>query len=152
MKLTPLDLLHKKFNKKTFGFDPKEVADFLKDIQLSWEEDRASLIKKEEEIAQLERLIVDFREKESTLKQTVISAQKVSEEMKRSGEKEAQMIKEEANVQAERMLNQAHNQLNNIMHRINALKQQKADFLGHLRGLIQTHDNLLKMHENNDKN
>lgn len=151
MKLAPLDLLHKKFNKKTFGFDPKEVTDFLKDIQSSWEEDRAALIKKEEEIAQLERLIADYRDKESTLKQTVISAQKVSEEMKRTGEKEAQMIKEEANVQAERLLNQAHNQLNSVMHRINALKQQKADFLGHLRGLIQTHDNLLKMHENNEK-
>ncbi|MCI5073002.1 DivIVA domain-containing protein [bacterium] len=151
MKLAPLDLLHKKFNKKTFGFDPKEVADFLKDIQTSWEEDRAALIKKEEELAQLERLVSDYREKEVALKQAVVSAQKVSEEMKRSGEREAQMIKEEANVQAERLLNQAHNQLNHVMQRINALKQQKADFLGHLRGLIQTHDNLLKMHENNDK-
>ena len=38
MKIAPIDIAHKSFNRKVMGLDPDEVANFLRDIADQMEE------------------------------------------------------------------------------------------------------------------
>ena len=58
--------------------------------------------------------------------------------------KDAESVISAAEVQAERIIQNAHTRLVRIVEDINELKRQKAQFEGTLRSLIQTHQKLLE--------
>lgn len=149
MKLTPMDLKHKTFNKKMFGIDAKEVQLYFDDVALNWENNLHQLRSLQEEVLKLKDTLALYQDKEASLKQTLMSVQQVTLDMKQNTKKEAQMILEQAQMQADKMLRQAHERLKEIIASISEIKKQKAQFFGELKGIIETHSKLLD--EMNDK-
>ena len=78
----------------------------------------------------------DYLELEKTLKQTLISAQKASGELKDNAEKEAELIVREAEMQAERILDETRTESEVIGKDIRELKKQKRMLKVELRTVL----------------
>jgi cell division initiation protein len=146
MQLTPLDIQQKQFRLRLLrGYDPKEVESFLSAIA-----DLVSGLLREKdelarELADKHRQLSEHRDREKTLKNTLISAQKAAEQMKANAEKEAKLVISEAEVKAERILNNAHNRLAQIHEDIAELKRQRTQLEMKLRATIETYLKMLDM-------
>ena len=143
MKLTPLDIQQHQFRSVLFGLDAKEVDAFLDLVGAAFEDLIRQNNDASDEARRLKASLEDFREREKTLKDTMITATKIAEEVKQGAQREAQAVISQAEVQAEKIIQNAHTRLVRILDDINELKRQKAQFEGNLRSLIDTHGKLL---------
>ncbi len=145
MKLTPLDLQQQVFRKTLQGYDTHQVDDFLDLIRSEWEDLIREHQSQREELMKLEHRIQGHEEKERTLQETLMTAQKLSDDMKQSAKKEAEIIISQAELQADKIIHQAHGRLTEIIDEINDLKRQRAEFEGRLRGILDSHIRLLEL-------
>lgn len=150
MKITPLDVVHHEFGKKMLGVDPQEVASLLKDICAEWEQALRTVSDQRSQIEQLEKLLELYRDKEGTLKQTLFSAQKVTDEMKANAQKEAHMLLAQAQMKANQTLRQAHERLKEVVDQIQRMRRQKIEFQANFKSLVETHLKLISMNEAHD--
>lgn len=145
MKLTPLDLQHHTFRKTLQGLDPKQVASFLELVRGEWEDLLRENQRLKDQLNELHSNLLEYKEKERTLQDTLITAQRLVEEMKLNTQKEAEITIGQAELQADKILHQAHERLTQVIDEINDLKKQRAEFEGKLRGILETHLRLLEL-------
>ena len=69
----------------------------------------------------------------------------MSNDLKQNAKKEADIIISQAELQADKIIHQAHGRLTELIDEINDLKRQRAEFEGKLSGLIETHRRLLDL-------
>ena len=146
MLLSPLEIQQKQFRLRTFkGLDAKDVESFLQKVA----DQMSGLLKEIDELkrdlGEKQRQLGEHREREQTLKNTLISAQKTVEQMKVNAQKEAKLLVSEAEVKAERILNNAHNRLAQIHEDIAELKRQRTQFELKIRATIETYQKMLDM-------
>lgn len=153
MNITPLDIRHKKFRRQVFGYDREEVNQFLGEVRVELENIVRSLREKEDEVTTLEKVLAEHREREAALKRTVVSAQRISEDIKKNSEQESKLLIEQAEMQAEKMLNQAHFRLRDIITQIQEVKKQKVEFVVELRAMLEKQQQMLALleKENSEK-
>ncbi|MBI5042895.1 MAG: DivIVA domain-containing protein [Nitrospirae bacterium] len=147
MKITPLDIQQKNFGVKFRGFNVKEVNSFLDLITREFE----AIIKEnnylKEELAKKEAKILDFKKKETTLKDTLMNAQQVVENLKGNAQKEAELIIKEAELKADSLIKDAHKEIANLKKELNDLKKQKMLYLEKIKGIIRTFQKMISMEE-----
>ena len=143
MRITPLDIQQKQFKKMLRGFDPEDVQAFLELVRTEFEE----LVKEnnvlKDELRRRMAHIQEYKERESTLKSTMMTAQKIAEDIKENSKKDGELIVAEAQVQADRIVNNAHTRMVKIIDEIAELKRQRVVYEANLRNLISTHQKLL---------
>ncbi|MFH2124903.1 MAG: DivIVA domain-containing protein, partial [Pseudomonadota bacterium] len=93
----------------------------------------------------------EYRVREDTLEANLAQTRRISEDMKANSEKEAKFIVAEAELQAEKILSQAHNRLAQIHDDITELKRQRAQFEVRLRSLVEAHIKLLEVEADRDR-
>ncbi|MDQ2872625.1 MAG: DivIVA domain-containing protein [Candidatus Eremiobacteraeota bacterium] len=101
-KITPIDIQHKTFKKALQGYDRAEVDQFLDDVIETLEDDAQHAAVLEANIADLKERISHFKAMEESLQNTLVLAQRTADEVKASAHKEADLIKEQARIAAER--------------------------------------------------
>ena len=133
MKLTPLDIQQQKFKVKWRGYDAQEVETYLEMIA----EDVESLLKGynklKDEMRKYENQLADYRENERSIQQTIMTTQKVSDDLKRNAQKEAELIISEAKVEAEKIINDAESQAEKIMSKSREEIEKKRNEINDLR-------------------
>jgi len=143
MELSPLEVTQREFGKKFRGLDPEEVHTFLEQIA----EEMTRLVQENtERAAQIQRLEAQVRanqEREDSLRNTLVTAQKMTDEIKTNATREAELVLKEAELKAERLLEQAHRKLAQAQAEIAELARQRDLFAAKLRGLLKTHLELL---------
>jgi len=144
MKISPLDIQQQQFHKKLIGFDPREVEVFLELLKNEFEEIIKENNDLKDELRKMVAELEDFKEKEQTLKEAMLTAQRILEEIKTNARKEAELIVAESQVKAQELVNSAQLRSMEIMDEIKELKRQKIQFEANLRALLETH---LKMIE-----
>ncbi|HKB92764.1 MAG TPA: DivIVA domain-containing protein [Gaiellaceae bacterium] len=100
MALTPVEILHMTPSTGLFGYKKGPTDRLLADIVASFEDvwrERADLADK---VEQLEADLVRYRELESLLRTTLVSAERASADMKEQARKEAELILGEAHAEA----------------------------------------------------
>jgi len=143
IRITPLDLLQHRFTRRLRGFDPEEVQTFLKEVADQIEE----LVR--ENAAQAEKLkeqaseIIQFQEKEAALRNTLVTAQKLSEQIKESAQREAHLITREAEIQAKKILEEAQMRKRQVEEDIAELRRQRSNLRVKIRSALQAHQELL---------
>ncbi len=143
MELSPLEITQREFGRKFRGLDAEEVQTFLEQVA---EEMTRLLQESSDRAAQIQRLEAEVRvhqEREDSLRNTLITAQKMTEEIKANAKREADLMLKEAELQAERLLEQAHRKLAQVQAEIAELQRQRELFASKLRGLLKTHLELL---------
>ena len=144
MKITPLELRKPDFKRSFRGWNPDEVQAMLSSAADSLEE----LIRENKELkdksAALEDKVKNYESLESTLNETMILAQKAGDSAREAAKKEAELITTRAEVEAEKMLEQARARLMQLKLEVEELEHQKQAYLMRLRSLVASQWKLLQ--------
>ncbi len=148
MKITPLDIQQQQFKGKMFGgLDSEDVDAFLQMVSGELED----LIRENTDLKEQARRVAadmdDMKQKEGDLRETMLAAQKITEEMKANSQKEATLLISEAELQAERILVDADKKLAELKNQIQNLRREKLQFETALKSLLDTHYKLLALDE-----
>ena len=107
MSLTPVEIMHMTPGKGLFGYKRAQTDRLLSEVAASFEDvwrERADLADK---VDQLEADLVRYRELETLLRTTLVSAERASAELKEQARKEAELIVTEAHAEARAVKHQA---------------------------------------------
>jgi cell division initiation protein len=107
MALTPVEIRHIKLSRSLFGYTRSAVDDLLEDIVESFEQvwrERADLADK---IERVEEDLVRYRELETLLRTTLVSAERASQDLKEQARRETQITLDEAHAEARRIRREA---------------------------------------------
>ena len=105
--------------------------------------DRA-LQEKQEQVRSLEERVGELSENETTLKDTLVTAQALSEDLKKTAVKEAEVVLSEAEVRGEKILDEAQRRAARLSEDIREMKMLRSRLAGAIRGTIETHLELLE--------
>jgi cell division initiation protein len=144
MKFTPLDIRQKRFATAFRGLARRDVQAFLELLAAEFEEVVKENIALKEELKRLQGQLEHHLERERTLQQTMVTAQRVSDDLKGVAKKEADVIVSGAELQAEKIVHAAHQRLVQVIEDINELRRQRSQFESHLRAVIDAHQKLLE--------
>lgn len=143
MKLTPLDIQQQQFRTAFWGFEKQEVDAFLDLLAADVERLSRENAQLSEENTRKNQELWEHKERERTLKETMVTATRMTEEIKENARKEAEIVVAQAELQAEQIIQNAHTRLVRIMEDLDELRRQKAQFEAGLRSTIATHTKLL---------
>jgi cell division initiation protein len=144
-RITARDVENQEFTRKMRGYDPDEVRMFLRAVAEEIERLRLENGELREQTGQLRVRLDDFRDRERNLQETLLTAQKMTDEMRGRSAKEAEVLVKEARLKAERILEQAQDQLQLIEDEIGRLRLERDAFENRLRSAIQEHLSLLDL-------
>ena len=144
MDLTPLEITQREFARKWRGYDPEEVRTFLEQTAEEVTRLNQESTERANQVQRLEAQVRVHQEREDTLRNALITAQKMTEEIKANAKREADLILKEAELKGERLLEMAHRKLAQVQAEIAEFIRQRELFLAKLRGLIRTHQELLE--------
>jgi cell division initiation protein len=122
MSITPLEIQRMKFPQKLRGFDPTEVEMFLTLVADELAGRLAQVEKLEHEVRYYKQRLEETEGREHQLQQTLLRAQKVSDEITATAKKEADLTQKEAHMAADRIVQQAIEQSSRIEARIAELR------------------------------
>jgi cell division initiation protein len=144
MRMTPLEIHTHRFGRRFSGLDAEEVEAFLRMVS----EDYESVLMENESykhrIHRLEEEIGRLSEQEQLLKQTLLSAQCLTQEMRATAVRETEVLIGEAEVRAEKIIDAAHRRAHQIAESIRELKGLRGGLAEGLRTAIQTHLKLIE--------
>lgn len=144
MKVAPIDIAHKTFDRKLNGLDSQEVYDFLKDVADQMEEVIRERNQLKDQMRERELQIMEYRERDETLKATITTATRMTEQMRVEAEKESNLILQDARQRAEIISREARDNLKRTYQEINELKKLRMQFEANLRSVIQAHVSILE--------
>jgi cell division initiation protein len=143
--VTPLDIQQHQFSVRFRGFDIQEVDEFLEQIAHTLEAlyDENERLSEENQALKEERS--GFTAREDDLKQTLTDSEKRIEQMNEAARKSAEMIIADAEVKAEKIMNNASSRLAELHEDIIQLKGQRIQLEAQLRSIIEAHYKLFEM-------
>jgi cell division initiation protein len=144
LTVTPLDLRQPRFGTAMRGFDRNEVAAFLEEAATDYENALRENDRLRQEIVRLEASINQFRELEGSLKSTLMSAQKVADDMRENAAQEAARIVRDAEGRAELLLQKAQARLEDVEREIDGLRLKRREAETSIEATISTLHNTLE--------
>jgi len=151
MKITPLDIQQQQFRMRFRGFDMVEVDNFLELLAGEFEEMLKEINQlKEEDRRKLAR-INELETAERDLRETLVSVQRITDEMKNNARKEADLVIEDAKTEGRKIVQHAQAEALKIEEEINHLKRQKAQFEAALMATLEMHRKLLESSQERGK-
>lgn len=151
MKLTPLDIQRHEFQQRSLrGLDADEVRAFLNDVSEEMEHLRGENERQSEDVRRLDALLSEHRQREEILKNTLVAAQRASEELKESAKKQSEMVLKEAELTADRLVEAAQARAHEIEREIVELKMQKRQVLNSVLAAIANLRNLIQLMSDSD--
>jgi cell division initiation protein len=144
MRISPQDIRQQQFTVKMVrGFDPQEVDAFLEDVA----EDYESVLKEtallKEQIGVLEERSRGINDLERTLQDTLVTAQRLSEDIKGSAKREAQMILQEAELRCDKMLEEARTEEARIRTDLQTLKRLRRQVMEDFRSTLERYQRMM---------
>ncbi len=143
MDISKVDILNKKFSSSLIGYRKYDVENFLQELADyvgSLAEQKMEL---ERVVKSLEERIQEHKDREDVLQSTLVTTQKMTDDIKANAKKQASLIVQEAQAKSEDILRHAHKRLAQIHEDISELKKQRAHFEIKLRSMIESHLKLL---------
>lgn len=125
MKLSPIDINRQKFTLRFKGYDREEVQNFLSAIAEQMEQLLRENTIQKKEIERLNNLLEEYREREEVLKNTLVSAQKASDQLRENAEKESKLLIKEAELKAIKVYETAQKQIQKLQADILQLRMRK---------------------------
>ncbi len=145
MVITPLEIENHEFKKKLRGVDPDEVKEFLGLVAEEFEKLVAANASMQEEVAELRERLGELRERERILKETMLTAQKLSQEIKVEAERARETIVKDGEAKAEQLLSHARTRASQLEAEIVDLKVERDAFEASLKAMLEQHLKLLEM-------
>lgn len=166
MRLSPVDIRQQHFTVKMFrGFDPQEVDAFLDDVAEDYELLLRETATLKEQLSSHEERSRGVADTERTLKDTLVTTQRLSDDLKENAKREAQLIVREAGLNAEtlgkearlnaetlvkearltaeKLLEEARAEEAKLLTEIQTLKRTRRQLIEDLRATVERYDRTL---------
>ncbi len=143
MKITPLDIQQMVFRVKLRGYDRDEVNRFLEEVAQTVEflnRDNAAL---RDRIGSLEQQVSELKRTESTLSNTLMSAQSLADDVRRSAQRDAELVVKEAELKAGELIRQARLELGETQRDLSLLQKQRLLMVERMRATLHTFERML---------
>src|SRR5215510_10373024 len=114
MNVSPLDLRQQRFSNALRGFDKVEVSSFLLAAADDYEQALREADRLRQEVARLEAIVNEQREHERGLKNTLLAAQRLADEIKSNAEQEARRIVRDAQARSDLVLEKMQARLEDV--------------------------------------
>lgn len=145
MKLTPLEIKKQRFKSKVRGLDPVEVESFLEMVANEYENVLSDRDRLSDEVTKLKVQLKDYQQVEKTLQDTLMNAQETVSQSRENSKREATIIMREAELKAERILDDAREKLDKMKNELSILRAQKESFARRLKHLLESQIELIKV-------
>lgn len=155
MRLTPLDIRHKEFRRGMRGYVDTEVDEFLDEVADEFDrlfkenielterldardQERSGLAEEQEsELASLRQQVAHYRELESTLQRTLLTAQHSADEVAAQAQRDSEELMKQTELKAREVLGEAHADRDRIERSMALLRSQEAEFRGRFRTMLE---------------
>jgi cell division initiation protein len=144
MKVTPLDLRQTQFATGLRGYEKNEVRAFLAEAADELEQAMREIDTLRQATARADQDLAEHREREINLRNTLLTAQRLADQIRENAEQEAKMVVREAEGRADLILEKAQARLEEIDREIHELKMRRRDVEASLEASISALDNALK--------
>jgi cell division initiation protein len=135
--LTPLDIHNKEFKRVLRGYSESEVDEFLDQLVKEFE----ALIREngelKDQLDDTEQSLVRYRTVEDSLNKTLLLAQQAAEEVRLAGEKEAGVIRERAEMDAQRLLDETRVRAKQAVNDYGELRREAELFRLRIKTMLQ---------------
>ncbi|HEX9286935.1 MAG TPA: DivIVA domain-containing protein [Thermoanaerobaculia bacterium] len=150
-RLTPLEIQKHRFSRKWKGLDPVEVGSFLELVAEEMEAFARDNASHQGRIRALEEENADHRERERILKETLVSAQRASEDIRGAAQSKAELIVREAEDSSERLTHNALQRAAEIEKAIHDLKIQRANVRLEIQKMLELYQQVIEMDRQQDE-
>lgn len=141
--LTPLDIQKQTFSRGFKGYNSDEVRAYLHLVAEEIEHLLHEVDRVTRENNTLREDLDEHTARERILKETLLSAQRVSEELKANARKEAELIVKDAELLSERVVAQAMQRVHDLEKAILDLKIERRAARNKLQGTLDTVQHLI---------
>jgi cell division initiation protein len=144
MKVTPLDLRQQRFQTVMRGYDRSEVQTFLLEVADDYENALRENDRLRQDIGKLEGMLSEHRIQERNLQSTLMTAQKMADDIKEHANLEAQRIMREAEGRADVLLQRSNARLEDVQREIDGLRMKRREVETTIESLVSTLNNTLE--------
>jgi len=144
VRITPIDIQQQHFkNKMMGGYDQDEVDRFLEQVAEELELLTVDGQQLRDELTRTRLALEDLQNREATLKETLITTQRMTDDLKANARREAELIIGNAQLRAEQLLQQGEDRRQKMASELQSLRREKVAFETNLRMAIASHLRLL---------
>jgi cell division initiation protein len=143
MKITPLDIQQMVFRVKLRGYDRDEVNRFLEEVAQTVESVNHENAVLRERLALTEQQVSELKRTESTLSNTLVAAQSLADDVKRSAHRDAELTVKEAELKAAELIRQARIELAATQRDLSQLQKQRLLMVERMRATLHTFERML---------
>ncbi len=143
MKLSPLDIQQMVFKSRWRGYDRSEVDRFLEAVAQSLSaltQENASL---RDRLAKADAELAELRKSELALNRTLLSTQSMADELKQAAQRDATLIKREAELKAAETLREAQGELAAVQRELTELRKQRLLTIDRMRSTLASFQRML---------
>jgi cell division initiation protein len=151
MKVTPLDLRQQRFKSVMRGYDRAEVEAFLGEAADDYEQALRDADRLRDDLARAQTSLDEHREGERNLRNTLLTAQKLADEIRNNAEAEGQRLLREAEGRADLLLHKAQSRLEEVQREIDGLRLKRRDVESSLESTIASLRNALEFVREQDQ-
>ena len=149
--ITPLDMRQARFSSALRGFDKDDVTTFLQEAAEGFDHAMRENERLRMEIVRLEASLNQYREMEGGLKSTLMSAQKIADDMRDNAMQEAQRIVREAEGRADLLMQRTQAKTEDIEREIDGLRIKRREAETNLEATIAALHNTLDFIREQDR-
>jgi cell division initiation protein len=143
MNVTPLDLRQQQFRTSMRGFDKDEVTAFLAEAADDYAEAIREADRLRQEVTRLEGLVNEHREHERNLRNTLMTAQRLADEISDNAHKQAATIIKDAESRASLILEKAQARYEDVQREIDGLRLKRREVENSVEAVIASLKNTL---------
>jgi len=147
MKIDLIDIKNKEFSGTLRGYNKKEVKEFLEGLAKIFQELLEENRQSSEKIRILQKKINDYQLEKSQLDNLLTSTQEEADRLIKQSQEKADFIMKEAQIKIKQIQENERKKLENIKTEIEKLFDKKKFFLKKFKDLLQSQQELLKFHE-----
>jgi len=147
MRITPLDVRKQEFRKSVRGFDCDEVRAFLTTLADEYEAVLVDNKVLRERLSDQGEKIDEYQSMERTLRDTLMTAERVMQESKDNASREGDLVIQEARMKARGILEECRVRTEELRREIVGLRKEKETYLARFKGLAEAQINFIETHK-----
>ena len=147
MKISPMDIQRQAFGRRMRGLDADEVRAYLNIVAEEVATQQMERDRLHHEVQEVRSLLDEHRQRETILKNTLLMAQRVSEEIKENARKQGETVVKEAEIQSDRLIELAQSRAHEVERGILDLRAHRTALRTDVRALITRLTRILDLQE-----
>ena len=143
--ITPLDIEEKRFSRKRMnGYSVEEVDDFLDELAIDYSKNYKEVSELSAKVEELTKDLAHYKTIEDTLQNTLVMAQSTAEETKKLAKQQADQIIAEAQVTAQKEVDELRQEIKMKQIELDDIKKQFDIYKAKMESLLISQLELLK--------